>query len=51
LRGHDEMPRAREEDMREHTLIPTKPLVPTIPMDDKELRESGEDLQRMGCEG
>jgi hypothetical protein len=45
------MPRAREEDMREDTPIPMKPLVPAIPTDDEELRELGEDLRRMGCEG
>jgi hypothetical protein len=45
------MPRAREEDMREHIPIPMKPLVPAIPTDDGELRELGEDLWRMGCEG
>jgi hypothetical protein len=45
------MPRAREEDMREGIPIPMKPLVPAIPTDDGELRELGEDLRRMGCEG
>jgi hypothetical protein len=48
LRGKKEMPRAREDDMREDTPIPMKPLVPTIPTDDEELRELGEDLRRMG---
>ena len=37
--------------MRKPILIPLKPLVPTIPTDDEELREMGEDLQIMGCEG
>jgi hypothetical protein len=45
------MSRAREEDMREDTPIPMKPLVPAIPTDDEELRELGEDLRKMGCEG
>jgi hypothetical protein len=50
-RGKKEMPRAREDDMREDTPIPMKPLVPAIPTDDEELRELGEDLRRMGCDG
>ena len=37
--------------MREPIPIPMKPLVPAIPTDDKELRELGEDLRIMGCEG
>jgi hypothetical protein len=37
--------------MREDTPIPMKPLVPAIPTDDEELRELGEDLRKMGCEG
>jgi hypothetical protein len=37
--------------MREGIPIPMKPLVPAIPTDDGELRELGEDLRRMGCEG
>jgi hypothetical protein len=41
----------REEDMREDIPIPMKPLVPAIPTDDEELRELGEDLRRMGCDG
>jgi hypothetical protein len=45
------MLKAREEDMREDTAIPMKPLVPAIPTDDEELRELGEDLRKMGCEG
>ena len=45
------MPEARPEDMREPIPIPLKPLVPTIPTDDEELRELGEDLRIMGCEG
>ena len=31
--------------------IPLKALVPAIPTDDKELRELGEDLRTMGCDG
>ena len=31
--------------------IPLKALVPAIPTDDEELRELGEDLRAMGCEG
>ena len=38
---------ARAEDMREPIPIPTKPLIPAIPTDDKELLELGED----DCEG
>ena len=41
----------RPEDMREPIRIPLKPLVPAIPTDDEELRELGEDLWVMGCEG
>jgi hypothetical protein len=51
LRGKEEMPEVREEDMREAIPIPMKPLVPAIPTDDEELRELGEDLRKMGCEG
>jgi hypothetical protein len=51
LRGKEEMPEAREEDMTEVIPIPMNPLVPAIPTDDEELRELGEDLRRMGCEG
>jgi hypothetical protein len=50
LRGKEEMPKAREEDMREDIPIPIKPLVPAIPTNDEELRELGEDLRRMGCD-
>jgi hypothetical protein len=50
-RNQRKIPRAREEDMREDIPIPMKPIVPAIPTDDEELRELGEDLQRMGCEG
>jgi hypothetical protein len=42
---------ARVEDTREPIPIPTKPLIPTIPTDDEELLELGEDLRIMGCEG
>ena len=45
------MPEARPEDMRDPIPIPLKPLVPAIPTDDEELRELGEDLRIMGCEG
>ena len=45
------MPEARAEDIREPILIPMNPLVPAFPTDDKELRELGEDLRIMGCEG
>ena len=37
--------------MRKPIPIPLKPLVPAIPTDDEELRELGEDLRSMGCEG
>jgi hypothetical protein len=50
-RNQRKMPRAREEDMREDIPIPMKPLMPSIPTDDEELRELREDLRRMGCEG
>jgi hypothetical protein len=46
-----EMPEARTEDIREPIPILTKPLVPTIPTDDEELRELRVDLRIMGCEG
>jgi hypothetical protein len=45
------MPEIREEDMRETIPIPMKPLVPTIPTDDEELWQLGEDLRKMGCDG
>jgi hypothetical protein len=45
------MPEVKAEDMREPIQIPMKPLVPTIPTDDEELRELGADLRIMGCEG
>jgi hypothetical protein len=44
LRGRKEMPEIWEEDMREAVPIPMKPLVPTIPTDDEELWQLGEDL-------
>ena len=31
--------------------VPTKPLIPAIPTDDREFRELKEDLRAMGCEG
>ena len=43
------MPERREEDMGELIPVPTKPLIPPIPTDDKELRELREDLRAMGC--
>ena len=45
------MPEAQAEDMREPIPIRTKSLIPTIPTDDEELLELGEDLRIMGCEG
>jgi hypothetical protein len=51
LRGREGMPEIREEDMRETVPIPMRPLVPTIPTDDEELRQLGEDLRKMGCDG
>ena len=45
------MPELRPEDMMEPIPIPLKALVPAIPTDDEELRELGEDLRAMGCEG
>jgi hypothetical protein len=45
------MPEIREEEMRETIPIPMKPLVPAIPTDDEELRQLGEDLRKMGCDG
>ena len=45
------MPKLRREDLREPIPIPLKPLVPAIPTDDEELRELGENLRIMGCEG
>jgi hypothetical protein len=50
LRGREEMPEIRGEDMRETIPIPMKPLVPAIPTDDEELRQLGEDLRKMGCD-
>ena len=49
--GLNKMPELRPEDMREPIPIPLKPMVPAIPTNDEELRELGEDLQLMGCEG
>jgi hypothetical protein len=51
LKGREEMPEIREEDMRETIPIPMKPMVPAIPTDDEELRQLGEDLRKMGCDG
>ena len=45
------MPEARAEDMREPIPISTKPFIPTIPTDDEELLELGEDLRIMGYKG
>jgi len=45
------MPEVREEDMRETIPIPMRPIVPAIPTDDADLRQLGEDLRKMGCEG
>jgi hypothetical protein len=45
------MPEIREEDMREAIPIPMKPLVLAIPTDEEELRQLGEDLRKMGCDG
>ena len=45
------MPELRPEDVKEPIPIPLKPLVPAIPTEDEELRELGEDLRAMGCEG
>ena len=42
---------ARAEDMIELIPIPTKPLIPSIPTDDKEMQELREDLRAMGCAG
>jgi hypothetical protein len=39
LKGKEEMPEVREEDMREVIPISMKPLVPAIPTDDEELWE------------
>ena len=41
----------RPEDVREPIPIPLKALVPAIPTDKEELRELGEYLRAMGCEG
>ena len=45
------MPEIREEDMRETIPIPMRPIVPAIPTEDEELRQLGEDLRKMGCDG
>ena len=45
------MPERREEDMEDPMLIPTKPLILSIPVDDQELKELREDLWTMGCAG
>jgi hypothetical protein len=47
----EKMSEIREEDMREAILIPMKPLVTAIPMDDEELRQLWEDLRKIGCDG
>ena len=31
--------------------VPVKPLIPAIPMEDKEYQKLKEDLRAMGCEG
>ena len=49
--GLHKMPEAKAEDIKEPIPIPLKPPVPAIPTDDEELRELGEDLRIMGCEG
>ena len=41
----------REEDMKELILVPAKPLILAIPIDDEELKELREDLRVMGCAG
>ena len=45
------MPKRREEDMEDLLPVPTKPLIPAIPMDDEEFWELKEDLRAMGCAG
>ena len=45
------MPEVRPKNMRKPIPIPLKPLVPTIPTNDEELQELGEDLRILGCEG
>ena len=45
------MPKAKVEDMREAILIPMKPLVSAIPTDDEQLRDLGEDLRIISCQG
>ena len=45
------MPEVREEDMRETIPIPMWPIVPAIPTDNADLRQLGEDLRKMGCDG
>jgi hypothetical protein len=47
----EKMPEVREEDMKETIPIPMRPIVPAIPTDDADLRQLGEDLRKMGCEG
>ena len=51
MREEWKKPDARAEDMREPVPIPMKPMVPAISTDDEELRELGEDLRIVGCEG
>ena len=45
------MPEARAEDMREPIPVQTKPFIPTIPTNDKELLDLRQDLRAMGCGG
>jgi hypothetical protein len=45
------MPEIQEKDMREIILIPMRPIVPAIPTDHEDLRQLGEDLRKMGCDG
>jgi hypothetical protein len=45
------MPEIREEDMRETIPIPMRPIVPAILTKDEVLRQLGEDLRKMGCDG
>ena len=51
MRKKGKMPEARAEDMVDPIPIPTKALIPSIPMDDVEFQELEEDLRIMGCEG
>jgi hypothetical protein len=51
VRKRGKMPEIREEDMRETISIPMRPIVPAIPTNDKDLRQVGEDLRKMGCDG